>query len=526
LRFRPRKTIGRGHSSPTVFSFGGIGVPPGEAGSLSLASEPNAAAAGSGIAVDVTSHDVFVADTGNRRVSEFTSAGSFLRAWGWGVLNGAQELQVCESNCLPGLSGSHPGQFEVPSYIAVDNDGTSASHGDVYVADSANDIVSKFTATGVLVSSWGTGGQLTGSEEETFDSGHPGIPIDGITVDGEGDLWVYNLSSRLFTFAQDGSELATTTALTASSPGGGGIAVSSTCKTNCSLLVHDGSGQVQQFSAQRANTGTVTAGEQMAQGFGIDSSDGDVYVVRGRSLVEDIPGECADVAPVSGCFASQVFGEREGSVGIIDGSGLAVDSVSGTVYVSDAGSDTVDAFPAVVEALGGAASGVGAHGAVLHGSVDPLGMRLSSCQFEYGTTSGEFTSSAPCAESVGSIGEGSAPVSVQASVEGLDGGTTYYFRVRAINSIGGISSEIGEFTTSVTPVVREVRTSELSGSGVTLVAVVNPASATLGAHYHFEYGVCPGGACAGAPYTTVVPEPDGEIPAGESDMEVSQAVEE
>src|ERR1700722_6976024 len=519
----------RGHSSEVEHAFGGVGAPVGAAGSLSLVGEPEEASPGSWGALDTSSHDVFVADTGNRRVSEFNAAGGFVRAWGWGVLNGAEELQVCEEHCLPGLSGSHPGEFETPSYIAVDNDPESASHGDVYVADTANHIVTKFTSAGALVSTWGTGGQLQGSPTEEFNSGFPGIPIEGVAVDGAGNLWVYNESSRLFEFAADGSSPTTATIRTAAGPGGGGKEGNATGQSGGSLLVHDGNKQVQQFDPQLVNTGTVTSGEQMAQGFDIDTSDGDVYVVRGRPLVEDIPGECAVVAPpTGGCSASQVFGELVGkgasAHGIVDGGALAVDSLSGTVYVSDAGSDTIDVFPAVIEALAGTASNVEAHSAVLHGSVDPFGAKLSSCLFVYGTARGELTLTVPCSESFVSIGEGTAPVSVEALVTGLDGGTTYYYRVRAVNNNGGISSGVGKLTTSVTPVVREVKTSELSGTGATLQAVVNPASASLAAHYHFEYGVCLGGACEGAPYATVVPKPDGEISAGTSDVQVSQTV--
>jgi hypothetical protein len=532
----------RAHAQLPSITFGGPGTVAGEAGSLSLAHNA-AVQPGSGLAVSEVTHDVYVADTGNHRVDEFTAEGKFVRAWGWGVSTGAAAFQVCEATCRVGLSGSEPGEFETASYIAVDNAVGSPSRGDVYVADTAAGLVTKFDGEGHLISSWGNNGedashkrtepngQLNGSPTELFNEGIAGFPIEGIAVDGSGDLWVYNLASRLFEFAQDGSPQEPVTAITPASPGGGGISVSETCASACSLLVHDGTGQVQQLvphqestATKYENSGRVTAGNQEAEGVGIDNTDGDVYLVRGQALVEDLPGECADTAPSSGCLATQAFGERESTRGIVDGSGLAVDSSSGTVYVSDAGTDTVDGFPVVVETLVGPASGVGAHGAVLHGSVDPFGGELSSCRFEYGPTSGEFTDSVPCVESPGVIGAGNTPVAVEAPVTDLVGGVTYYFRVRAVNRNGGASSEQEALSTLVTPVVSRVEASELSGSQATLVAEVNPASQSLGAHYHFEYGVCPEGACAGAPYTSVVPEPDAEIAAGTSDVRVSQAV--
>jgi len=118
--------------------FGG----PGEgAGELDLASPvlenleiPGFVIGGSGVAVDEATGDVYVADTGNRRVDEFEGDGSFVRAWGWGVANGEGKLEVCSATCRRGLSGGGAGELAAPRFIAVDNSG-GASEGDVYVGD-------------------------------------------------------------------------------------------------------------------------------------------------------------------------------------------------------------------------------------------------------------------------------------------------------------------------------------------------------------------------------------------------------
>ena len=64
------------------------------------------------VAVDQASGDVYVADANNRRIDMFTLAGKFIRAFGWGVTNGANELQQCTTatGCEPGLNGSGPGE--------------------------------------------------------------------------------------------------------------------------------------------------------------------------------------------------------------------------------------------------------------------------------------------------------------------------------------------------------------------------------------------------------------------------------
>jgi hypothetical protein len=86
-----------------------------------------------GVAVDQSTGDVYVADTGNHRVDEFTASGAFIHAFGWGVLNGAAAPQTCTTTCQAGLPGPEPGQFEAPSFVAVDN--TLGGVGDLYVAD-------------------------------------------------------------------------------------------------------------------------------------------------------------------------------------------------------------------------------------------------------------------------------------------------------------------------------------------------------------------------------------------------------
>jgi DNA-binding beta-propeller fold protein YncE len=131
---------------------------------------------GSGLAVDQVTGDVYVADTGNHRVDEFSPSGVFVRAWGWGVASGASESQVCTNTCLVGIPGSAPGQFTAPTFVAVDN--TSGGASDVYVADSATGIVQKFSPSGGLITSWGgvpAPGQAGGFEH-----------VEGIAVKTEG----------------------------------------------------------------------------------------------------------------------------------------------------------------------------------------------------------------------------------------------------------------------------------------------------------------------------------------------------
>src|SRR4051794_36070707 len=48
-----------------------------------------------GLAVDPASGNLYVSNSANRRVEEFTAYGAFVKAWGWGVVDGSPELQTC-----------------------------------------------------------------------------------------------------------------------------------------------------------------------------------------------------------------------------------------------------------------------------------------------------------------------------------------------------------------------------------------------------------------------------------------------
>src|ERR1700685_3423228 len=117
-----------GYEPGTPASFGGPGSGPGEL------EGPE------GVAVNDATGNVYVADTGNDRIDEFEPDGAFVRAWGWGVAGG-RKFETCTTECQKGLSGSAPGEFVSPAFIAVDNSGSA---GDVYVSDSSDNIGSEF----------------------------------------------------------------------------------------------------------------------------------------------------------------------------------------------------------------------------------------------------------------------------------------------------------------------------------------------------------------------------------------------
>jgi hypothetical protein len=92
-----------------------------------------------------------------------------------------------------------------------------------------------------------------------------------------------------------------------------------------------------------------------------------------------------------------------------------------------------------------AASAVGQTAATLNASVNPRGGALSTCKFEYGTST-SYGSSASCATLPGS---GSSPVAVSASIaSGLVANTEYHFRISATNAGGTSKGADATFKTS------------------------------------------------------------------------------
>ena len=91
-----------------------------------------------GIATNPSNNHVYVADTYNQRIQEFTNLGVFVRQWG--------------------TFGTGPGAFQYPFGIA-----TNPSNGHVYVIDTGNHRVQEFTNLGVFVRQWGTLGTGPGA---------------------------------------------------------------------------------------------------------------------------------------------------------------------------------------------------------------------------------------------------------------------------------------------------------------------------------------------------------------------------
>ncbi len=213
-------------------------------------------------------------------------------------------------------------------------------------------------------------------------------------------------------------------------------------------------------------------------GLAIDPADDDLYV-NGNGVVEQRGSFPAGNALLS------TFGSLDLKAG---SSGLAIDrsggSADGDVYVLS-GNRVVNFGPLVLlpEATTLDASGVTSSGASLHGLVDPEGLAVTDCQFEYGL--GEsFDRTAPCGQDPAAIGTGTDPVAVSADVGNLAIGN-YTFRLVVSNSNGAASSSAKPFSIETAPEVLG-EFSDPSATEARLTGSLQSGNAPTA--YHFEYG--------------------------------------
>ncbi|HEV7493074.1 hypothetical protein [Baekduia sp.] len=430
----------------------------------------------SGVAVNVTTHDVYVADTGNFRVDQFSSGGSFIRAWGWGVADGLPALETCTLSCQAGLSGTGAGQFTTPTFIAVDNS-AGASAGDVYIGDTATNQVQKFSASGSLITAWGSGGQLDGS---TATHGPFGA-LAGIAVDTTaGDLNVFDTNTRLFRFAQDGSF--TTDFTTARGTSANGFAIDG----SGNFFKVNGDPSVEEFQADGTDIGQVTVSDSTT-GVTADTTTGDLYVDLGASIEHYTFPACVP-ADAAGCNPADTFGSGHLTTGV----GLATDPSTGTVYAADRTDGQIVVFAPVTipDTVTNPVTAVTKHTAALNGHLDPAGgPDTTDCHFQYADDASfqanGFTGAtvAPCAE-----GDSfSAPADVHADVTGLAAQTTYHVRLIVQSPNGTNTAAELPFTT---PAAVDLTLAPAGPVGTT--------TATLGGHVdsggggaitdcHFEY---------------------------------------
>ncbi len=452
--------------------------------------------------------DVYVADRGNRRVERFSATGVYL-----GQFNGTGTYEVegatYTKGAAPPTGQFTPGEQGVAG-LAVDSSDSPGdpSKGDVYVLDSANDVVDKFSATGEyegqLEGLCGSPGTCAGSVTPFF---HP----LAVAVDPAGNVWVAEDEGEGPGGAGNGkedfvSEFSTTGIyikqihIPVNSNEGGRVEGIGPAIAG---LVTDESGYLYEILREsgptkiQSNTGLTEFGWGYANGTKKPYSSkvgrgalGVAYDLVTQNILFADSGSGGEISEYN--LQGELSSIPLTSFGVHDFEGgwtstpqsIAV-SNSDSVYVTEPVTNRIELFDKVVlpNVTLEPASHLSETGATLSATVNPSGQQVTVCTFEYGVGD-SYSQSTACEQTLSS---GNEPMSVSAKIAGLTPGTEYEYRVRVGDASGVNPAEEVERFTTYSPV--SVGGDAFSGVGpgsVTLQAEINPGGRAM--EYQFEYG--------------------------------------
>lgn len=434
------------------------------------------------------SGDVYIADGGNRRVDEFTAEGAFVRAWGWGVLDGREEPQVCSSSCSGGLRAvGKAGGFFTPASVAVDNGAASASRGDVYVLDRGDRAVQKFNATGEFLLMFGkevnktTGGDVcTKADLEAGDECGSGASGSGpgelqtpasVAVDSQGRVLVADRNG-VQRFSPAGNYEAAPVSgasIKVLVAAGTGDFYAGSGAAGAGLRLYDETG-TEIGSPRGAGSSAVARG-------GTVDSVGDLYVAYQPTLstvrlLEYAPDgtELASLAPVptSGAVAGIAWGDARGAVYVLTSERVTIVPPAAPGPLLLPGSQAArEIQPTSVR---------------LEATLNPEGHE-TTYKFEYGTDTTYGVETQPA----GKLPAGFEDSQVDELVTGLIPSTVYHFRLVAEDSQGNeLVGPDQSFETQPAVAIGAQWATEVTASAADLHADLDPLG--VAATWWLEYG--------------------------------------
>jgi tripartite motif-containing protein 71 len=295
--------------------------------------------------------NVYVTDSANDRVNQYTSSGGFVRSWGFSVVpGGGSGFGVCTTatGCETGVPGGAAGQLRGPSGVAA------VGAGNVYVAGGLNQRVDQFGAAANFVRAWGVNvipGGGTGFESCTtattcqtgaFGEGAGEFnTTEGIAADGGGNVYVTDVANnRVSRFTASGEFVRAwgfdvrpgaptgfefCTAATGCKAGVAGGAAGQL--NHATGIATDGAGNVYVAELNNERVSQFTASGNFVRAFGFDVRPG--------------PPNGFEVCTAATTCQAGVAGNGAGQLS--SPAGLATDC-RGAVYVTDQGNNRVQRF--------------------------------------------------------------------------------------------------------------------------------------------------------------------------------------
>jgi hypothetical protein len=398
-----------------VAGVAGAGVPKVKVGKFCT---PNGTLGGQcktprGVAVNrtgaggVSPGDVYVVDSPNSRIQQFSAEGVFIRAFGKGV-DETTGGDVCTASsgdtCKAGLVSAAPGAFNQPLSIAIDQ-----TTGAVYVSDERNLRVDVFTATGTFQGAFGWDVINGGAEGNGAINGTTTVSgvtttkkafVVGQVISGEGipaNTTITAVGAGTITLSQAATETKTVT-LTApegagnvpgneqqvvtlgGGPTGGTFTLtyttpnpSNTTATTTGIAFNATAAEVQTALEGLANIGAGNVAVSGAAGGpwtvefeGTRFADTNVTQMTAGATNLTPAGGTATVATfreggslefcTTACQAG-VAGSTAGQLQKLEGTGsLTVDPRNGDLYIADGGARRIDEY-AIATGAGGAVIG-------------------------------------------------------------------------------------------------------------------------------------------------------------------------
>jgi hypothetical protein len=380
-----------------------------------------------GVTVRQSTGDVLVYDAAEGKVYKFDAGGAPV------------DFSSTGTNVITEVGGFNPPETE----IAVDDSAGSAS-GDIYVA----------TGGGVRI--YAESGAFLGELDQSG--------MCGVAVDPTGAVYVGIYPQTVKKYVPVMNPV--TSGDETSSIGGLSGVCNVAADSEGNLYTARYSGGITRYEAAQFGSSAASGTEidRVGRSLAIDPMTDDIF--------SNAESRIYQYEPAGGLVGISAEEEISFSVGIGVSSGAQrVYVPSGNPYIPSGQRVEILGASAVVPDVANGTPEVHVTTATLKGTVNPDGLAVTSCQFEYRLAGVEgYEGQVPCSSLPGSGGE---PTEVNASLSGLEMNTAYQYRLVVGNSNGTSRTEALEFTT-FGPGLINAEDSSIGTRSATIVAHVQP----------------------------------------------------